>query len=80
MENKVVGVIKTWIANRNYGFISVKDAEGNETKYFLHRNRIISGNPAYGMEVSFLVSRIQEGEHLSAIKAEIGEKIVGGSL
>ena len=76
---KLFGVLKTWNAVRGFGFIRILDAQGIETKYFLHVSKIISGQPAIGAGVYFLVGERPPALGIShcdpAIQAEIGEVI-----
>lgn len=75
MDTKSFGVLRTWVAARGFGFISVVDEKGALTKYFLHRSKVISGTPAVGAGVRFEVSPVREGELPSAVAAEIGDVI-----
>ena len=75
MEEKLEGVLSTWIAGRGFGFIVVV-ANNQPVKFYLHISKVVSGIPQVGSRVRFNVLAIREGNLPSAIDAEI----LGGAL
>lgn len=71
------GQLCTWLGQRGFGFIAVRESEDREQqKYFLHLSQIVSGKPVVGATCHFLVSPDKEGKLPSAIEVEIEGGVV----
>jgi cold shock CspA family protein len=65
------GTLKSWKADRGYGWIEPDFKNPNFSEIFVHRNQIISGDPYQGARISFIAKMHKTRANLVADKATI---------
>jgi hypothetical protein len=67
------GVLRQYNEVRAFGFIYSVAKNGVVTRYFLHRSKIVSGEPKIGAVAHFDIGEGQPGKSKEALNVTIGQ-------
>ena len=65
------GVVEYFNELKGYGFIIVKNSDGSQTKFFVHKSQLLNAMPKTNSVVRFVVGEIPPGRTLA-----LAEKVV----
>lgn len=71
---KFIGTLNVWFGDRGYGFIRLRDGEGQIVKLYFHVSKLLPNQqlkPAVGAQVRFDVKPELEGAYPTAINVEV---------